>query len=143
MSNISAKILLIIIGVMWLSLMLVTPFVMLGAFIADKATKTPAKKGWLYSVLLGQDHAVHTFLGGHYKTTISAQLGYMSDTSRTALAMATIVDWLFYVTTNEIGHCKNAMQKEDKFYFSIRRALLGVCAYFAGLLYLPLLVTVF
>lgn len=140
--HLKAKAGLLLIGLIWGSLIVLMLPLMLLAFAVDKITGVKTKEGWLYSILLAQDHLTHAIIGGYFKTTVSAQLGHMSDNSKTALLMANFVDWGFKVATGEIGHCKNAMQKEDLFYFSIRKALAGALFYLVGLFYILLIIVI-
>lgn len=84
---------------------------------------------WSYSMFLAEDHLVNVVMGGHFLTTISAEIGNMHlSGSRTGAEVAGVVNWLFWIGTRDPrqkNHCINAIQKDDIFVFSPRRAIAG------------------
>nr|WP_136252885.1 hypothetical protein [Ningiella ruwaisensis] len=132
MSFVKSKVLLLFIALTWGSLIMFMIPLEIISFAFDKVQKRGKKQGWLYSILIGQDCLVNAIFGGHFKTTISSELGYQSSKSDTARYMAKVVDWLFYVTVGEVDHCKNAMEKEDLYYVSGLRMSIGFICYVCG-----------
>ncbi len=131
MNWLKAKIGLLIISIVWLSLIVVCLPVMLVALIYDKKR---ADIDWLYSLFLAQDFLVSAILGNHHNTTISALLGHMKTKgSKTGTLMAKVVDLLFKIARNEDEHCVNAMKPTDVYYFSARRAIAGFVLYVLGM----------
>ena len=114
----------------WGSLIVIMSIAMLIAYIYDKLVKAK----WLYSHFLAQDHLVNVIFGGHFLTTVSSLLGTLKlRGSRGGTYMANFVDWCFYKLDGQENHCVNAIEKNDIFDFSARRALLGVAAYWLSL----------
>lgn len=129
-----AKLSLLLIGAIWGSLIIIMLPLLVIAFIYDKLIKTHSINGWLYSLLIAQDHLTNAILGGHYLTTISALLGHLQlSGSRTGDLVARFVDKGFNIATGEVNHCINAMQSDDVYNWSSSRALLGALTYVAGL----------
>lgn len=127
MNNFKAKFFLLLVGLNWGSLIIIMlPFLIL-CYFYDRVREGIQ---WLYSTLLAQDHVANVIMGGHYLTTISSMLGHLRATgSATGTIAANIVDWGFNVATGEVNHCTNAMQDDDVYKFSARRAIAGTVVY--------------
>ena len=124
MAYLKAKVFLLLVAILWLSLIIAMLPLMVIAVIFDR--------DWLYSLFLSQDHLVNVVLGGHYLTTISSQLGKLrQDGSRTGTVAADFVDWLFYIARKEIRHCDNAMQPDDIYTFKPWVSLFSSSIYIA------------
>jgi hypothetical protein len=128
-----SKIALLLIGAIWGSFIILMLPLMLIAFAYDKTAGTHSARGWLYSLLIAQDHLTNATLGGHYLTTISSLLGHLKQSgSKTGTITARLVDLGFRIATGERNHCVNAMQSDDVYNWSTSRALLGALIYFCG-----------
>jgi hypothetical protein len=131
MTNIKAKVFLLLIGAIWGSLILIMLPILVVSFLYDKRRPDI---NWLYSLLLSQDHITNAILGGHYLTTISSLLGHLRlQGSKTGTAVANVVDLGFYVTIGQENHCTVSMELTDVYAWSTTRALLGALVYFSGL----------
>tara|TARA_R110000851_G_scaffold183012_1_gene332113 strand:- start:1066 stop:1485 length:420 start_codon:yes stop_codon:yes gene_type:complete len=131
LTNIKAKIFLLLIGAVWGSLILIMLPLLIVVFLYDKVRQDI---DWLRSMLLAQDHLTNAILGGHYLTTISSLLGHLRELgSATGTAVANVVDWGFYVTISQENHCTVSMEKTDVYDWSSSRALLGASVYFGGI----------
>ena len=129
MKWLKAKVFLLLVSIVWLSLIVAMLPLMVLAVIFDRA--------WLYSLFLAQDHLVNVVLGGHYLTTISSQLGKLRQSgSRTGTVAADFVDWLFYIARKEIRHCDNAMQASDIYTFKPWIALTSSSIYILTVYYI-------
>jgi len=122
MSGLKAKFFLILIGLNWGSLILLSLPLMLVAYCLDRIMGLK----WLYSILLAQDHYTHVMMGGHFLTTISAMLGHLKTIgSQSGTLVSKVVDWGFERTTGQLNHCTASMEEGDDFLFSARRAIVG------------------
>ena len=127
-----SKVFLFLITLNWGSLILLMLPFMLISLAYDKLINSNIK--WLYSAFLAQDHLVSVIMGGHYLTTISSELGNQRRKgSKAGTQAANFVDWLFKMAIGELRHCDNAMQKDDIYQFSARRAIAGTVVYWLSL----------
>lgn len=128
---IRAKIALILVMIVWGSLIAKDLLRMVFAFFYDKNNKDVQM---LRNTLLTQDYYSNVILGGQHHTYISGLLGHFKLTgSRSGTICANIVDWLFEKLTGEVNHCINAMDENDVYNFSARRALAGFVLYISSL----------
>lgn len=68
-------------------------------------------KRYAKNVWLGLDNFFSSMLGGHWEDTLSSRLGKAQEDNSTVLGfIANRVDNLWYVTLNQVGHCKNAIE---------------------------------
>ena len=88
---------------------------------------TPVK--WSYSIFLAEDHLVNSIMGGHFMTTISAEIGNMQvKGSNTGQNVAKVVNWLFYKFTGDgfqKDHCRISIEHDDIFVFNPLIAIIG------------------
>lgn len=131
MHRLKAKFALTLITLVWGSLILKDLLRMVFCFVYDKFNP---KHQLIRNTLLTQDYYTMVILGGHHLTYISGMLGFFKlDGSRTGTICADFVDWLFLKFTGEPNHCISAMNNDDIYEFSAKRALAGVTLYFASL----------
>ena len=123
MEWLKAKIALLIIAVMWLSLIVLNFPYMVYAYVHDR--RLGYSKNKLHSVLLGQDIYINTMLGGFFRTTISSELGNQSKKSKSGKIAANVVDWLFELAGDGPNHCVNAIESEDKHWFNAGYAIIA------------------
>lgn len=118
----------LVIALVWGSFIVIQWPLMIFAYYVDRHFANP-KDTWLYSILIGQDCLVNAILSGHFKTTISSTLGEMKVYSDTAYIVSGFVDYLFLKLFGQRDHCTQAMESEDKYTFTARRALVGFSLY--------------
>lgn len=132
MGKFKAAFFLMIIAIVWGYLIHLMWEFMLLALLYDKLINN--KINWFYSTFLAQDHLVSVIIGEHYLTTVSSLLGYLRSLKNAGgTYAANVVDWLFKVFRNEDNHCDNAMQKDDIYHFSARRAIAGSFIFMYGI----------
>lgn len=116
---------LIMIGVNWASLILL----FLPLHIIATTSGFFLSIRWSYSLFIAEDHLVNVIMGGHFLTTVSAEIGNMqTNGSRTGKNVAKVVNWLFYKFTGDPkqkDHCRISIEPNDIFVFSPRRSILG------------------
>lgn len=114
----------------WGSMLIPLAPLLVTAYIFDKFQKKPRKEGWLISLVYVTDILTNVILGGYKRTTISSELGFLRlSGSRGGTMAADFVDFWFVVVFQEIDHCTVAMEKEDKYFFSPFKALIGAATY--------------
>lgn len=120
-----ASVFLVMMGMNWLALILV----LLPLHLVSRMAIYFTKVKWSHSLFLAEDHLVNAIMGGHFMTTLSAEIGNMqTNGSDTAQNVAKVVNRLFYWGTGDEkqkDHCRLAMQADDIYVFSSRRAIVG------------------
>ncbi len=113
-TSIKAKLLLLAIAVVWgLLIVLMLPF----QLPVTLAGIHPRLKRYRYGVWLAQDQMVNAIFGGNHDVSVSSKLGYMSEQgSKTAIAMAKVVDWMFYVAVGQKNHCRASIERDEEHY---------------------------
>ena len=72
--------------------------------------KTYKKALWL-----AQDQDINAMYFGNPDITISSKIGYMKlQGSKTASAMAVVVDLMFYVAVGQINHCVVSVEHDEE-----------------------------
>lgn len=114
MHFIKAKLLLLSVAVTWLLLIvLMLPF-QLPVTIAGIH---PKLRRYRYGVWIAQDQLVNAIHGGNPDVTISSKVGYMAEQgSKTAQAMAVIIDLLFKLAVNQDNHCAVSIERDEEHY---------------------------
>lgn len=113
---IRAKVWLIGVGLVWLSLiLLMSPF---QVPLTVGAVWIKAWKSYRYSFWIWQDQGVNVIMtGGNPDVTVSSKIGYMAEQgSKTAQYMARFVDWVFYVTIKQRNHCRASIEYDEEHY---------------------------
>lgn len=122
---------LMMMGMNWLALILL--FLPIHVIATTSGFFLPIR--WSYSLFIAEDHLVNVIMGGHFLTTLSAEIGNMQNNgSETGERVAKVVNALFYLFTKEErqkDHCRISIEKGDVFVFSSRRAVLGT-VFFQG-----------
>lgn len=128
---------LILIILVWASLLVASPLLLLVAYIRDKYTGTEPRRGWFGGWFYVTDVATNQILGGFFRTTISSELGNLRlQGSRGGTYAADIVDWFWFKVFKEKDHCVKAMESEDKYLFSPFKALCGATSYLVTYFYI-------
>lgn len=114
LSWLKAKFILLVIAIVWGYLILVMapiqiPVTMLGTLKRFKRYR------WAFYI--AQDQAVNAILGGNPDVTVSSKVGYMAEQgSKTAKAMAVVIDFLFYVAVGQKDHCAESIERDEEHY---------------------------
>ena len=113
MHRIKAKILLLLIVVIWLYLALcMLPFQL---FITIAPIWHRGLRNYRYRFWIAQDQYVNVILGGNPDVTISSKVGYMAlQGSRTAQIMERVIDWIFYVAIGQKNHCFESIELDER-----------------------------
>jgi len=70
-----------------------------------------------YNLWIAQDQDVNVIFGGNPDITISSKIGYMKlQGSKTASAMAVVVDFLFLVAVGQHNHCVASIERDEAHY---------------------------
>jgi hypothetical protein len=109
---IKAKLLLISVGLVWLFFIIVmAPLIVPVTLLA---IKFESLRGYRYKLWIAQDQLVNAIHNGNPDITISSRVGFMANQgSKTAIAMAVVIDWLFYVTIGQVNHCRVSIEKDE------------------------------
>lgn len=80
-------------------------------------SKSSRIKRYNYGLWIGQDNLVNAIHRGNHDISISSKVGYMArEGSQTAIQMAKVIDWLFYVTIGQENHCLVSIEKDEQHY---------------------------
>lgn len=116
---IKAKLILLGILIVWALLILImspfqVPLTILAFFIKELRT-------YRYYFWIWQDQGVNVIFGGNPDVTVSSKVGYMAlKGSKTAQAMAVVIDWLFYITIRQKNHCRVSIEFNEKHFTNNR-----------------------
>jgi len=111
MNWLKAKILLVVVSLLWLYLIVIMLPLQL------PATLFATKSRYTWALWIGQDQLVNAILGGNPDVTISSRVGYHATRgSKTALAMEFVIDWLFEKIANEKNHCRTHIEHDEVHY---------------------------
>ena len=76
-----------------------------------------AMRRWGLSFWLWTDQGVNVILGGNEDVTVSSKVGYMAEQgSKTAQAMAAVIDLLFKLAVNQDNHCQASIERDEEHY---------------------------
>ena len=129
MSWVKAIFILLMIGTIWLALIILLSALHLVVWLSDKFFSSR----WSLSLFLAEDHLVNACMGGHFKTTISAEVGKMQTMgSSTGTNVARVINKIFYLATKDRvqkDHCRVSMELNDIYVFSPRRAIAGTITF--------------
>lgn len=109
-----AKLLLLSVALVWGALIiLMLPF-QLPVTIAGIH---PRFKRYRYGVWIAQDQMVNAIHNGNPDVTVSSKVGYMAEQgSKTARAMAVVIDLLFKLAVNQDNHCQASIERDEEHY---------------------------
>lgn len=111
-----AKLLLLSVLVWWILLILAMSPLQLPLTLLGKPRGTRIGN-YTYGLWIGQDQLINAVHGGNPDVTVSSKIGYMSEKgSRTAKAMESVVDWLFYKAVKQENHCKESIERDEEHY---------------------------
>lgn len=120
MAWLKAKIILALIAVVWASMIIISsplqvPLTILGRLKSEKL------KAASYSFWIWQDQGVNVIVSifamrpANPDVTVSSKVGYMAENgSKTAAAMAFIIDWLFWIAIRQKNHCYASIERDEK-----------------------------
>lgn len=113
--RIRAKLLLLSIALTWGALIiLMSPFQLPVTLLG--ALGEPFKR-YRYGIWIAQDQFVNVIHGGNPDVTVSSKIGYMAaQGSKTATAMAVVVDWLFKKAVGQENHCAVSIEHDEEHY---------------------------
>lgn len=70
-----------------------------------------------YGLWISTDQLVNAIHGGNPDVTVSSKVGYMAEQgSKTAKAMAVVIDFLFKVAVNQDNHCAVSIERDEEHY---------------------------
>ena len=128
MHYIKAKLLLIAILLIWIGSAFLhmdipfTDFTLWGwhmYLVATVVRFIPNKlcQRWGLSFWMWTDQGVNVILGGNEDVTVSSKVGYMAEQgSKTAAAMAKVIDLLFKLAVNQDNHCAVSIERDEEHY---------------------------
>ena len=107
-----AKLLLMSVAAVWLLAIIVMAPLQLPVTLLAIVIKP--MRGYRYKIWIAQDQLVNAIHNGNPDITVSSQIGYMAEQgSKTAAAMAVVVDWLFYVAIGQVNHCRASIERDE------------------------------
>ena len=114
-SWIKSKLLLLSVAIVWLFFIVVMLPLILPVTLL--AIKLKSLRGYRYKLWIAQDQLVNAIHNGNPDITVSSRIGYMAEKgSKTAQAMAVVVDWLFYIAIGQVNHCRASIEHDEDHY---------------------------
>ena len=108
-----AKLLLLSISVVWLFFIAVMAPLQIPVTIA--AIKFKQLRKYRYNLWISQDQLVNAIHGGNPDVTVSSRIGFMAlKGSKTAAAMARVVDLLFYIAIGQEDHFFSSIEWDEE-----------------------------
>lgn len=115
MTYIKAKALLLSVAIVWLFFIVVMLPLILPVTIM--AIWHKPWRGYRYKLWIAQDQMVNAIHNGNPDITVSSRVGYMAlQGSKTAQAMAAIIDLLFYLAIGQRDHCRVSIEYDEDHY---------------------------
>lgn len=113
-SFIKAKLLLLSVAFVWLYLIyLMLPF-QLFITVLPLIIKNKKIIKYRYNFWIWQDQGVNILFFGNPDITVSSRVGWMAEQgSKTAKAMAKVIDWLFYIAIGQRDHCAVSIERDE------------------------------
>ena len=112
LSLIKSKILLLSIALVWLFFIVVMSPLQLPLTLLAWPFKS--LRSYRYKVWIAQDQLVNAIFNGNPDITVSSRIGWMAEQgSKTAIYMAKVVDWLFYVAIGQVNHCRVSIERDE------------------------------
>lgn len=129
-----SKLILVAVALLWGSMIVICSPIQIPFSLWAMRTNRRGIQDLCYSFWMIQDQACNMILSGHHETTVSAMIGYYSQSgSKTAASMRVLVDYLFKKISGQLNHCVGAVENHDTFRFNRRYAAVGFCCYWANL----------
>ena len=115
MHFIRAKLLLLSVALTWLALIIFMLPIQLPVTLLGGLNATT--KRYRYGFWIAQDQMVNAIHGGNPDVTVSSKVGYMAEQgSKTAKAMAVVIDLLFKLAVNQDNHCQVSIERDEEHY---------------------------
>lgn len=115
MHFIKAKLLLLSVALVWGALIVL----MLPLIIPVTVLAIPLKslRRYRYGLWISTDQLVNAIHNGNPDITVSSKVGYMAEQgSKTAAAMAAVIDLLFKVAVGQENHCQASIERDEEHY---------------------------
>lgn len=111
---IKAKAFLLAISLIWLWLIItVLPLQVLITFLPIFSNRASLKK-WRLNFWLAQDQYINAIFFGNCDVTISSRVGWLAaNGSKTAQLVELVIDWLFFIATKQVGHCRASIEQNE------------------------------
>jgi len=112
MQWIKAKLLLLSVAIVWLFfIMIMSPLVLPVTLLA---IKIKSMRGYRYKLWISQDQLVNAIHNGNPDITVSSMIGWRAEQgSKTATAMAYVVDLMFYIAIGQRDHCRVSIERDE------------------------------
>ena len=112
MAWIKAKLLLLSVALTWLlAIVVMSPLQLPVTLLAIPFHRL---RRYRYKLWISQDQLINAIHNGNPDITVSSRIGWMAKNgSRTAAAMAVVVDWLFYVAIGQVNHCRASIEWDE------------------------------
>ena len=115
MHFIKAKLLLLSIALVWGFILIVLSPLMLPVTLL--AIPIKAMRRYRYALWISTDQLVNVIHNGNPDVTVSSKVGYMAEQgSKTAKAMAAVIDLLFKLAVNQDNHCAASIERDEEHY---------------------------
>ena len=110
-----AKLLLLSVALVWLYILIALCWLIVPVTIA--AIKFESLRRIRYGLWIATDQLVNAIYNGNHDVTVSSKVGYMAEQgSKTAAAMAYIIDLLFYIAIGQENHCAVSIERDEEHY---------------------------
>ena len=110
---IKAKFLLLSVAIVWLYILIALCWLIIPVTIA--AIKFESLRRFRYSLWIATDQLVNAIHNGNPDVTVSSKVGYMAEQgSKTAIAMAYVIDLLFYIAIGQENHCAVSIERDEE-----------------------------
>lgn len=114
MHFVRAKLLLISITLVWTALLLLTWRGWYQIVITLLAIPVKNLRQYRYGLWIAQDQDVNAIHNGNPDVTVSSRVGYWAENgSKTAKAMAKVIDLLFYIAIGQRNHCAVSIERDE------------------------------
>lgn len=112
-----SKLLLLSVAVVWTFFICVCLPLQLPITVARFVIKNDKLKRYVWGWWIWQDQAVNAIHGGNPDVTVSSKVGYMAEKgSKTAQAMAIVIDFIFLVAVGQKNHCQVSIERDEEHY---------------------------
>lgn len=112
-SFIKAKLILLSVAIVWLFFIVIMSPLQLPVTIA--AIWLKQLRGYRHKIWIAQDQLVNALHNGNPDITVSSMVGYMAESgSKTAKAMAAVIDFLFYIAIGQRNHCAVSIERDEE-----------------------------
>ena len=117
MTWLKAKALLLSVGLIWAFFICISLPIQLPITLASFLVSNERLKRYVWGFWIWQDQAVNAILGGNPDVTVSSKVGYMAEQgSKTAKAMAVVIDLLFKLAVGQENHCAVSIERDEEHY---------------------------